>query len=339
VQSDAVDEFDLKLLHLLQIAPRISWAAAADVLSLSPSAVAIRWRRLREEGLAWVTVHPNEARWDHAVGFVEVDCSPAYRAATVEQLCADPRVVSVDLCLWGRELMLTVLVPDLASLGAFALDEMTALPGVTGVRTRTVTEIHADGSDWRLEALDPTQRSRAAAAAPATSRRHGQSVTPSEEWPLIEALTHDARLPVAELARACHGNPATVRRHLEQLMASGLLSFRCDVAYQVLGWPITCSWLARASPAELAHIVTELTTLPQLRLCVSLIGDANLGFSVLASSVRDIARFEQVLAKRLPGLHLVESFLHIRSVKRMGWMLNPDGRCTSKVIVPTVFSP
>jgi hypothetical protein len=115
--------------------------------------------------------------------------------------------------------------------------------------------------------------------------------------------------------------------------------FAATSPYQTLGWSITCSWLARVFPAELSHVIAELTALPQLRLCVSLIGDANLGFSVLASSVRDIGRFEQTLGKRLPGLHLLESFLHLRSLKRMGWMLNPDGRCTAKVIVPTVFSP
>lgn len=52
-----------------------------------------------------------------------------------------------------------------------------------------------------------------------------------------------------------------------------------------------------------------------------------------------LTRFEQTLGQRLPELQVLESILHLRPVKRMGWLLTDDGRCTGEVVVPSVFMP
>ena len=335
-----MDEYDLQLLNLLQIAPRISWAAAADVLGSSPGTVAAHWRRLRSEGLAWIAVHPNDPGSDRVVtAFVDVDSSPGGRYALGRELCADGRVVSVEECGRGRDLLLTVMVPDLDALSRFVLDELSARPSVMRTRTSVATEIFADGSAWRLDALDAGQLRAVAATrgaeTPAVSGARGAS----EDWPLIEVLTADARTSVSDLARASGRNPATARRQLGRLLSSDRLTFRCDMAYRQAGWPVACSWLARVPPADLAHAVAELRRLRQLRLCARITGEANLVLTMFSRSVRELGRLEQVLGERLPNLVLQESMLHLRPLKRMGWILDASGRCTGEVVTPTVFSP
>jgi DNA-binding Lrp family transcriptional regulator len=148
----------------------------------------------------------------------------------------------------------------------------------------------------------------------------------------VEGLAHDGRATAAELARTSGRNPATVRRQLTRLLDSGMLQFRCEVAQLASQWPILCGWHARVPIAEHERTAEALSTLPELRLCLSTTGATNLYFSVWARSLPDLLRIERLLGERLPWLELAESTVTLRTLKRMGWMLGPDGRCTGDVV-------
>lgn len=336
--QQVVDEADLALVHLLQIAPRITWASAAEILQLSPTAIAGRWARLRESGQAWMAVYPSPVADGLVTAFVDVDCRADRRHAVLERLCRDPRVVSVDACAQGRDFLLTVMMADLSSLTTFVLDEVVCIPGVTDTRTRLVTALHSEGSDWRLDALDPPQQ-RQAAAANETHPRRPLTADVKEHWPLVAALSRDARTPVADLARLSHRNAATVRRQLAALLAAEVLSFRCDASPAVSGWPIACSWLARVNPGDLPQTIAQLSALSQLRMCASVTGDANLVFTVYSRTLHGLSRFERAVGQHVPALQPVETMIHLRTHKKMGWLLAPDGRCTGEVVVPEVLAP
>ena len=337
MQNAWADEVDLQLLHLLQIAPRISWANAAAVLQLSASAAAARWSRLHSAGLAWMAVYPSAVGASHLTAFVDIDCKPGQCKDIVAQLCGDPRVVSIEECAGGRDLLLTVMVPDLDRLTSLVLDDLATLPGIAHTRTSLVTALHFEGSSWRLDALDPGQQRQAAAAAEVHPRRP-MTASITEHWPLIQALTCDARISVAELARVTDRNAATVRRHLGQLLGSGVLSVRCDTAPQISGWPIACSWRARVLPSQQTRMITRLRSIPQLRMCASVTGEANLVFTIYSRTLDGVSRIQLELGQRLPDLQPLETMVHLRLHKRMGWLIGPDGRCTGKVVAPNLFS-
>lgn len=96
----------------------------------------------------------------------------------------------------------------------------------------------------------------------------------------------------------------------------------------------------RVPPSDLARTVTLLSTLTQLRLMLGVMGEVNLVFSVFSvfgRSVAGVAAFEETLGRRLPWLEHVESLLLLRSVKRMGWVLDEQGRRTDRLVVPAVL--
>jgi len=331
-----MNEIDIQLVNVLQIAPRISWAAAGAILDLSPNAVAGRWQRLRTQGLAWISVYPSEVDVQHITATIDVDCQLSHRKTVARQLCLDPRVVSLDECARGRDLLLTVMVPDLQSLSDFVLDDLSVTPGITDTRTSVVTAVHRNGSDWRLDALNPEQQ-RQAEASSATPDRALPERPPPDAWALVDALTPDGRCSIADLARTTGRTPATVRRQLMQLLASQMLTFRCDFEHGATGWPITFTWFARVPPVDLTRTVETLTALPQLRMCLSTTGQANLVFSVFSRSVHGLFRFEQLLGQKVPRLELIESMLHLRSLKRMGWLLDDHGRRTDTLVGPNAL--
>ncbi|MBA8826428.1 DNA-binding Lrp family transcriptional regulator [Saccharopolyspora lacisalsi] len=329
--NSILDEQDLTLLHALQIAPRVSWAEAARVLGTTAATLASRWERMRSSGMAWVTVHPVRQLENVAVALVDVDVDPARKPAVVEALCRDPRAATVEESASGRDLMVTAIVADSDSMSRFVLDDLPGTAGVRRVETYSVTELHWEGSRWRLDALDRDQQ----AALHAASRPHGGSklsTIPADYWSLVEALTYDGRRSAADMARLTGRTPSTVRRQVTRLLASNLLSFRCEVAQLRTRWPLACTWFARVPAPELERTVQSLSTLPELRLCASTVGRSNLVFMVWAQSPGELMRLERRLNEKLPWLELTESALLLRVPKRMGWVLDADGRSTGDVV-------
>lgn len=53
------EELDRRLVNVLQIDPRASWAKVGKILGVSPTTVAHRWQRLVDDGIAWITACPN----------------------------------------------------------------------------------------------------------------------------------------------------------------------------------------------------------------------------------------------------------------------------------------
>lgn len=332
----ALDEKELRLLHGLQVAPRIPWAEAARILGTTAAGEAARWARLRERGLAWITAHPGGSYRRVTLALVEVDCLPGARRAVVDAACADPRAVTVEESTRGRDLLLTVITEDLAALTRYVLDDLETLPGVARQRTFVATAVHRHGSHWRLDALSPVEESAFQAAAREPARV--PAAPPRDAWPLIEALAVDGRSTAADLARSTDRNPATVRRQLGRLLASDLLSFRCELASEVSSWTVSSTWTAHVEPADHRRTVAALATFPELRMCVSTTGDANLAMTFWTRSPHDMLRIERKLGEHLPWLRIRDNAINLRTPKRMGWLLDGAGRATGTVIPPTALA-
>jgi len=337
VHTETLDERDLELLHGLQIAPRAGWADMARILGSHRATLAARWARLRSAGLAWVSAHPGRGYLDVTLALVEVDCLPSARAEVVRAVCRDPRAVTVEESTRGRDLLLTVITRDLPALTRFLLDELEALPGVERQRSYVATAVHRHGSHWRLDALGPAQESAFERIARVTAPT-GTGAAPPDSWPLVEALAHDGRATAADLARITGRNPATVRRQLARLLGSGLLSFRCEVAAEVSGWSVSSTWTARSEAADHERTVAALATLPELRMCISTTGATNLAMTIWTRSLNDMQRIEQLFGERLPWLRLRENAVNLRTPKRMGWMLDAEGRATGTLVVPAALN-
>jgi hypothetical protein len=48
---------------------------------------------------------------------------------------------------------------------------------------------------------------------------------------------------------------------------------------------------------------------------------------------------ELALQQKVPGIHLVESVVMLRTVKRVGWMLNEDTTSSGRVVVQPAALP
>ena len=138
------DKFDLKLLNAMQEDADRTAEQLAEIVALSPSAIARRLRRLRDEGciartIALLPADMVDRRLRALVSIQLHDHAPAGGLAELKQ-----RVQSLDqvqLCLevsGSNDMVLLIACRDMAEFNAFADAELGSSPAVQRYETSFV---------------------------------------------------------------------------------------------------------------------------------------------------------------------------------------------------------
>ena len=135
-----LDSVDRRMLEILQREGRISNAALAERLHLSPSPCLRRLRALERGGV----ISGYRAMLDrHELGlgmtvFVELNVeghSDRVAEAISDAVLAAPEVISAHIVSGSADFLLEVAVPDLAAYERLLFDTLLKLPNVADVRS------------------------------------------------------------------------------------------------------------------------------------------------------------------------------------------------------------
>ncbi|UJA21963.1 Lrp/AsnC family transcriptional regulator [Thermoleophilia bacterium SCSIO 60948] len=135
-----LDATDRKILDVLQRDGRITNAALAEKLHLSPSPCLRRVRRLEESGLiAGYRAELDRTRLglDLTI-FAELrvsEHSPGTAEAITKTLTEAPEVISAHIVSGSADFLLEIAVPDLAAYERFLFDHLLKLDFVNDVRS------------------------------------------------------------------------------------------------------------------------------------------------------------------------------------------------------------
>lgn len=328
VNSDVLSEADLELINALQIAPRVTWQDAGKILGTRPATLATRWERIRSEGLAWIVAYELGDPTEMNLAFVDVDCAPGQVFAVAEELNAIPEVQTVELPSGHHDCVLTVFSATAVDYAGRVAPAILAIPGVERIQTSLGTRLHQAGHAWRISALDPR---KAAAFAALNVQHRPEGTIPPACRDLLPLLARDGRATSAQMAKELGRTPSTVQRQLARVLASGLVSFRCDVAQRAVGFPVTCTWYARVPPGQHAAAATAVRSLRTVRLAASITGQANFIVTMWLRSVAEVMNAELALQEKVPGIELLESLVILRMTKRMGVLIGADSRARGRV--------
>jgi DNA-binding Lrp family transcriptional regulator len=326
LESVVLNEDDLALVEALQRDPRAPWTQVAEMIGTNAVTAARRWERLHASGAAWITATPGLGS-HHArlLAYVEVTCLPSEKIRVAHQLASDAHALSVDITAGGRDLLMTVAAVDLPTLSRYLLERLDRVPGVTGTRARIATRLYAEGSTWRLGTL------RGADGADLRVPTIRPAVLDAVDRELISALGVDGRAPYAALAELTGTSQATARRRVDRLIASGAVLLRTDVAAPLVGLPVMTVLSANAPAGKLDDAANRLGRLRQVRLSATLAGTPSLLVVAWLSSLEEVHHFEQRLAQQVPEAEVVNRLVVLRSLKRMGRLLDEAGRATATV--------
>ena len=329
-----LDEDDFSLIHALQIRPRASWTDLAAALGTSPATLSRRWERLRADGSAWVMGHPQvQVHYGTSLAIAEISCVSGRAGTLAQELAGWPMVITIEEAARDYGLIVTAVGLGPGDMPKLLLDDLSALPGVLGVRAHHVARLHVDASSWRVGGLDP-ERARAVARIP--GHAGDAASTPVNPWAepyaaLTQALIRNGRSSAADIARQTGRPLSTTRRQLGQLLASDALTFRCEVAQGLTPLPIVVQTWCQVPVDSVAECVNRLRTTPGVRQVVGLPGPTNLLISTWTRSVKSAMLLHEHLQRDLP-LKVVESAIILRQIKRLGWRLGDLGRSTGTLV-------
>ncbi|MFE4256704.1 Lrp/AsnC family transcriptional regulator [Streptomyces sp. NPDC056910] len=323
----ALDHVDQALVHALQIAPRAGWARIGAALGMDAVTVARRWNRLTDTGAAWISCHPAPAMATSGQGclaFVEVDCANGSLLSVARELAEERHVSAVAHVSGDRDLLLTAMAPDQVALTRWVTHRLGSMDGIVTTRTHLASTVYAEGSRWRLRALDGDQISRLtteeavgpdAPAFPLTALDHR----------LVAALSVDGRATYRALADACEVSADTVRRRMARLFAAGMVQTRCEVARPLSQWPVSVYLWGQVAPGDLRAVSAQVTGMREVRLCAGVISRHNLKLVAWVRSLDDAQRFEVRLAERVPGLTVADRAVALWPMKLNGHLLDERG--------------
>lgn len=91
--------------------------------------------------------------------------------------------------------------------------------------------------------------------------------------------------------------------------------------------------MPRCPPGQRERVAQFLRNYRSLRLCAVTSGEVNMIFVMQLRNPTDIIRIEHGLVEHVPQIQIHESNVGVQSYKRMGWLLEPDGRSTGREVL------
>jgi DNA-binding Lrp family transcriptional regulator len=332
------DEIDLAVVNALQSAPRASWSLVGEALGLSPVTVARRWERLRAAGLVWVTAYGGDFVYRHHVlAFIEVDCVASRLPAIMAGLAEQPQIASIEHTSGRQDLLLTVMVADLAALSLLHTQVLGRLDGITAVRSQIVTELLTEGSRWDLRTLDREQQR--VLRARDDSVRDADPTPSTEDRALILALGTDGRLGYGELAERTGMSESTARRRTNRLLRTGVVVPRCEIAHTRSGFPVFVTYRLNVPSEALTRVGAGLAAIPSVRMCAATASTHNLVVNGWVRSIPDSRRLEEFMAARFPEITVTDRSVTLANMKRMGRILDGEGRAVRAVPIDLWLRP
>ena len=319
------DVEDQRLLHALQLHPRIPWSRLGPVLGLDPGALSRRWTRLVSGGLAWTSCFPI---FEHGrerlrtLALVEVQVAPGSRESTIRALGEHPEILSIHCTSGERDLYLTLAGPDVHGIDRFVDETVATVPRIVRTRTTYVLRTFQQGSSWRFDALTPDEAEEIRRTVPWTRREARLS---TDYLRVIEALEDDTRRSVTSIHEETGRSISSVSRAIDAITSNGWAAFRVDVAERAFGWNVSAMLWLRVPAGEVERVGTSLTSIRQARFCASVAGHGDLAVTFWLQDLDELADIELRIARAFPGVEVVDRWVIPRVAKRSGHMLTAEG--------------
>ena len=161
-------------------------------------------------------------------------------------------------------------------------------------------------------------------ARPPTSIQRSTVTLQEADWPLVQALAEDGRAPYRQLALRTHWHESTVRRRVEELVASGVLSFDVDLDSDALGIRSRALLWISVAPARLACVGETLASRPEIPFVAATTGSTNLVAALLCQDDRSLYEYITGEMAALEGLTHIETAPVMRAVKMHATMAPPQ---------------
>jgi len=318
VQSLMLDDLDRRIVHALYVDGRAPFSRLAEVLGASEQTVSRRYRVLHQAGIVRVVGQLDTQRLGQSDWAVRIRCVPDASMSVATALARRPDTAWVQLISGGTEIFCAVRSHSERQRTALLLEQLPSSRRIVALEAYCLLHLFVTASNAApgpAEALSPEEIERLRSSHAVPAGQPGTSIQ-EEDWELIRVLAADGRATYRQLAAKTNWHESTVRRRMDDLVASGVLYFDLDVDLGALGIATRAMLWMSVAPAKLMEVGQALAGHSEVPFAAATTGSTNLVASVACHD--DHALFEYLTREiaALDGVTHMETALIIRSVKQ-----------------------
>jgi DNA-binding Lrp family transcriptional regulator len=299
----------------------------SEVLGSSEQTIARRYRRLFDSHVVRVVGQLDSHRLGRSDWAVRIRCAPGSAPSVATKMAQHPDTAWVQLTSGGTEIVSTIHSRNSQERTPLLLGQLSAGSHVVALEAYCLLHLFAAGVSPPLGWNDLNQKEIGRLLSPvrATTSNERSPVTLQDtDWPLVHALAQDGRAAYRQLAERTHWHESTVRRRVEELLASGLLYFDVDLDSDAVG--IRSRALLRMSvvPAKVAQVGGALAGRPEIPFVAATTGSTNLIAALNCEDDRSLYEYIVGEMAALDGLTHIETVPVMRAVKMHATMTPPQ---------------
>ncbi|MFC0432804.1 Lrp/AsnC family transcriptional regulator [Kutzneria buriramensis] len=310
-ESVVLDGIDRGLLHALQLDGRVPFSRVADVLGVSETTVARRYKRLRAVAALRVVGVANGVLFGRTAWTLRLRCTPDVAMPLAKALAKRPDIFWVHVMSGGAEISCHAqLAPGEESI---LLEKLPRASRVLDVSAHSVLNAFTLPSDWsRLRCLDDDQVASLRPEEP----RPARTEVDAADLTLLALLAVDGRASCAELAAQARLSESTVRRRLDLLRHNGVVSYQVDIPAAVLGFGTQARLYLTVPPHALVDVGKRLARHEETSFVAATTGPTNLVAVVACRDSGDLYRYLTERVAPLRAITSLETAVLMRTVKQ-----------------------
>jgi DNA-binding Lrp family transcriptional regulator len=321
-----IDVLDRKIIQALYTDPRAPFSRLAEVLGSSEQTISRRYRRLFDSRILRVVGQLDSQRLGQSDWAVRIRCAPGSAPTVATKLAQHPDTSWVQLTSGGTEIFSTIRSRDGEQRTPPLLSQLSVGRQVVDLEAYCLLHLFATGLSAppglsELSRGEIAQLLSAARDKPSTDRPKAK--LQDSDWPLVQALADDGRAPYRLLAMRTHWHESTVRRRVEELVASGVLFFDLDLASDAFGIRSQALLWMSVAPTNLRDVGQALASRPEFPFVAATTGSTNLVAALLCRDDHSLYEFLTGEVAALDGLTHIETSPVMRAVKMHATMTPP----------------
>jgi DNA-binding Lrp family transcriptional regulator len=308
--SVAKDALDRRIIQALSVDPRAPFSRLSEVLGPSEQTIARRYRRLFEDHVVRVVGQLDTQRLGRSDWAVRVRCAPGSAPTVAAKLAQHPDTSWVQLTSGGTEIFSTIHSREGEQRTPLLLSKLSVGRQVFGLEAYCFLHLFTTGLSAPPGPSDLSGPEMAQLLSPARDRPsidRPKAKLQDSDGPLLQALADDGRAPYRQLAARTHWHESTVRRRVEELIASGVLFFDLDLASDALGIRSQALLWMSVAPANLRDVGQALASRPDFPFVAATTGPTNLVAALVCPDDRSLYEYLTGEMTTLEGLTHIET--------------------------------
>jgi DNA-binding Lrp family transcriptional regulator len=313
-----VDVLDRRIIQALYLDPRAPFSRLAEVLGSSEPTVSRRYRRLFDARMLRVVGQLDSQRLGQFDWAVRIRCAPGSAASVATKLAQHPDTSWVQLTSGGTEIFTTIHSRDDEQRTPLLLNQLSIGREVVDLEAYCLLHLFATGMSTPPGPSDLSHAEIAQLVSPARdkpSTDRPKAKLQDSDWPLVQALADDGRAPYRQLAARTHWHESTVRRRVEELIASGVLFFDLDVATYAFGIRSQALLWMSVAHTNLKDVGQALANRSEFPFVAATTGSTNLVAALVCPDGVSLYEYLTGEMRALDGLSHVETAPVMQFVK------------------------